>query len=107
MQHNKLVRDNIPDIIRKNGDVPITRTLTDTEYTLELYKKLDEEVNEYFSDKNIEELADILEVIFALAETHGVSKEDLMKVYKKKHDERGGFERRIFLIEAKNNEEGD
>ena len=48
--------------------------------------------------KTAEELADILEVVFALAEATGCSKQDLLSLYRKKHDARGGFRDRVFLI---------
>lgn len=96
--YNKLVRDKIPQLIRQQGQVPSVRILDDEEYTQCLAAKLDEEVAEYHRDKNIEELADILEVVFALAKAHGVSGEELMNVYQQKHDDRGGFDDRVFLI---------
>lgn len=96
--YNKLVRDKIPDIIRQQGEQPVVRILEDDVYTHCLEGKLDEEVAEYHRDKNIEELADILEVIFALADDLGASREELMNVYQKKNENRGGFAKRIFLI---------
>ena len=98
MTFNKLVRDRIPDIIEGQGERPITRILNEEEYLRCLEQKLDEEVREFHEEKNLEELADILEVVYALAETQGGSKEELLSVYKKKHEERGGFADRIFLI---------
>ena len=98
MVYNKLVRDKIPAIIRAQGKTPHTRVLDDADYTRYLECKLDEEVTEYHKDRNLEELADILEVVYALAENLGCSKEDLMKTYQKKHDDRGGFHDRILLI---------
>lgn len=98
MIYNKLVRDNIPAIIEAQGETPHFRTLSDEEYQLSLEQKLDEEVGEYHRDKTAEELADILEVVYALAATAGCSREQLMDVYQKKHDTRGGFGKRIFLI---------
>lgn len=98
MVYNKLVRDQIPEIIRCQGARPVIRVLDDGEYTRCLEEKLDEEVAEYHRDRNLEELADILEVVFALAEDLGASRELLMKVYQAKHDERGGFADRLFLI---------
>lgn len=98
MIYNKLVRDNIPDIIAANGETPRIRILSDDEYLHHLEAKLDEEAGEYHRDKTPEELADILEVVFALAEAGGCSREELMEIYQKKHHIRGGFEKRIFLI---------
>lgn len=96
--YNKLVRDRIPEIIEANGEMPHIRILEQEEYLRHLEAKLDEEVGEYHRDKNADELADILEVVFALAEANGCSRAELMEVYMKKHDARGGFEKKIFLI---------
>lgn len=96
--YNKLVRDKIPEMIRKQGETPCIRFLEQEEYLHHLEAKLDEEVGEYHRDKNAEELADILEVVFALAEAVGCTKEELLAVYQKKHDARGGFRDRVFLI---------
>lgn len=92
----KLVRDKIPEIIKSDGKEPITRILSDKEYINELEKKLDEEVLEYKADKSIEEMADVLEVLYAICEYHGYSIEELMRVKQKKQDERGAFKKRIF-----------
>ena len=98
MNYHKLVRDKIPAIIEQNGQVPVVRILGDAEYAYYLEQKLDEEVSEFHKDKNVEELADILEVVYALAENMGHTKEELLEARQKKHDERGGFRDRIFLI---------
>lgn len=96
--YNKLVRDRIPEMIEAQGETPHIRILEQEEFLQHLEAKLDEEVGEYHRDKNAEELADILEVVFALAEANGCSRAELMEVYQKKHDARGGFGKRIFLI---------
>lgn len=98
MVHNKLVRDKIPAIIAAQGKTAETRILGDDEYTNYLQRKLDEEVGEYHADQSPEELADILEVVFALAENQGCSREELMEIYRAKHEKRGGFRDRVFLI---------
>ena len=97
-EYQKLVRDKIPQIIREGGEVPNVRILADSEYRICLEKKLDEEVSEFHRDQNVEELADILEVVYALAECVGSTKEELLRVYAQKHEKRGGFQDRIFLI---------
>ena len=101
MVYNKLVRDKIPQIIESNGEKPNIRILGQEEYTHALESKLDEEVMEFHKEKNLEELADILEVVYALAEDLGASTNDLEKVYRNKHEKRGGFRERIFLISKK------
>ena len=92
------MRDKIPDIIRKQGETAHIRILEDTEYRQALENKLNEEVAEFYESKTLEELADVLEVVYALAESQGASVQDLLKVYEKKHSERGGFSKKIFLI---------
>lgn len=98
MKYRKLVRDKIPQIIEAQGEKPVIRILNDREYICCLEKKLDEEVAEFHSDKNAEELADILEVVYALAENMGCSRQKLMEIYQRKHEARGGFAERIFLV---------
>ena len=95
--YNKLVRDKIPEIIENAGKIPHTRILDNDEYVTELDRKLDEECSEFHKDKNVEELADIMEVVYALAEAVGSSPEELERVRKDKADKRGGFEKKIFL----------
>lgn len=92
----KLVRDKIPQIIMSDGKNPIIRTLSDEEYLKELDRKLDEEVAEYQADKSLEEMADVLEVIFAICEARGHSVNELMKVRDEKRENRGGFKEKIF-----------
>ncbi len=92
----KLVRDKIPDIIRADGKTPVTRIMDQEEYLQELDIKLNEEVHEYQADKSIEEMADVLEVLFAICEARGHSIDELMKVKKEKADQRGGFKERIY-----------
>ena len=98
MRYDKLVRDKIPELIQKAGEPPVIRILEDAEYREHLEKKLDEEVAEFHKDQNIEELADILEVVLALNESLGYSREELESAYLKKHEARGGFSDRVFLI---------
>ena len=102
--YNKLVRDHIPDIIQKNGKHCITKILNHEEYIVELKKKSMEEIEEYMNadtnDHALEELADVLEIIQALAICHGASIEKVEEIRKQKSEERGGFEQRIFLVEV-------
>ena len=94
----KLVRDKIPSLIEKSGKTPRIRILEEAEYRKCLEAKLDEEVAEFHADRNAEELADILEVVYALAESIGCTREELLACYEKKHAERGGFQERVFLM---------
>ena len=98
--YQKLVRDKIPEIIKNNGEEPITRILTDEEYKIELEKKLYEEYNEVLNSKGndrIEELADMLEVISSLATLEGESLDKVIEVAKTKSKKRGSFNKKIFL----------
>ena len=92
----KLVRDKIPQIIMSDGKNPIIRILSNEEFLTELDKKLDEEVAEYQADKSLEEMADVLEVLFAICEARGYSIDELMKVRDEKRENRGGFKEKIF-----------
>ena len=96
--YNKLVRDRIPEIIEAKGDKCKIDILSDEEYLKMIDAKLDEELEEYHKDQNIEELADLLEVIFAAAEARGYTLEQLESVRAKKAEERGGFKEKILLI---------
>lgn len=98
IEYNKLVRDKIPQIMYNNNEKPITRILDDTEYCKYLDLKLKEEVEEYIESNQLEELADILEVIFAIAESKNCPVNQLMQIFQNKHNERGGFKNKIFLI---------
>jgi len=99
--YNKLVRDNIPHIIRNDGEEPLFRILNDEEYKNELERKLYEEYQEVLAAKTtedkIEELADMLEIICALANLENKSLDDVIEVLQKKRNERGGFDNKIFL----------
>ena len=95
--YNKLVRDNIEEIMIKNGAKPVTRILDDKEYINELNKKLFEEVQEYLESENIEELADIEEVILAILKVKKESRDNLEKIRKDKVNKRGAFDKKIFL----------
>jgi len=99
--YNKLVRDRIPEIIQNEGKTCVTETLSDEEYLRMLDAKLDEELAEYHKDQNIEELADLLEVIYAAAKARGYTIEELERIRVAKAAERGAFEKRILLIEVK------
>ena len=95
--YNKLVRDKIPEIIEADGKTCKTRILSDEEYIAALEAKLNEEVAEYQADKNLEEMADVLEVLRAICLARGYSLEELEAVRTNKVEERGGFVKKIFL----------
>ena len=102
--YNKLVRDRIPEIIEESGECCKTQILSDEAYLKMLDAKLDEELAEYHKDQTIEELADLLEVIRAAATARGYTLEELEAVRAEKAEKRGGFEKKILLIETRNDE---
>lgn len=95
--HNKLVRDRIPEIIEIAGKICVTHILSDEDYIAALETKLNEEVAELQADMNLEEMADVLEVLQALCLARGYSLEELEEMRAKKAKERGGFKNKIFL----------
>ena len=95
--YNKLVRDKIPEIIKASGKKCDAEVLTDKDFLYMLDKKLGEEVKEYQESHEVEELADVLEVIYAIAETLGVSKKQLEDIRVEKAEKRGAFEKQILL----------
>jgi predicted house-cleaning noncanonical NTP pyrophosphatase (MazG superfamily) len=101
MIYDKLIRDKIPEIIRNNNKNPITHTASEEEYKEKLYKKLEEEVKEFLKEDNTDELADILEVYYAILELKNISKEQIEKIRKEKAEKRGSFKNRLILEEVK------
>ena len=95
--YDKLVRDKIPKIIEKSGKHCEIEILSDEKHLEMIDKKLDEELAEYHKDQNIEELADLLEVIYAATKARGYSLEELEKVRAEKAEKRGGFDKKILL----------
>ncbi len=99
--YNKLVRDNIPDIIEANGEKPIYRILDAKEYWEYLLLKDTEELEEVRSASSTlerkKELADKLELIRAMAEYNGFTLEDIIEEADRKKGRNGGFEKRLLL----------
>ena len=98
--YNKLVRDRIPEIIENDGKTCRIEILTDEEYIKKVDAILDEELAEYHKDHNIEELADLMEVIYAAAIARGYSVEELEAARQKKVQKRGAFAKKILLKEV-------
>ena len=99
-KYSKLVRDRIPEIIEDSGNTCVTEILSNEDYLRMLDNKLDEELAEYHADQNIEELADLMEVIRACAVARGYTPEQLEQVRAEKAAQRGGFEKKILLKEV-------
>jgi len=99
-KYNKLVRDRIPDIIMKSGKRVTIEILDDKDYKKYLDEKLKEELNEYYSTDNAEELADLVEIIYAILKYKNIDISEFEKIRIKKALERGGFDKRILLKEV-------
>ena len=95
--YNKLVRDNIPDIIKSDNKTFLTKVLDDEEYLFSLNTKLQEEMKEYLESGKVEELADLEEVLRAILDVKKVSYEDFEKIRLEKVSKRGTFKKKIFL----------
>ena len=100
IKYNKLVRDRIPEIIEADGKRCVTEILDDGKYLEMIDAKLDEELVEYYKDQSVEELADLVEVVYAAAKARGYTIEQLEEVRVKKAEKRGGFDRKILLVEV-------
>ncbi len=97
IRHEKLVRDLIPQIIEASGKRALIRTLSHEEYLAALDAKLNEELAEYQADKSMEELADLLEVMMAVAEARGHTFSEVEAIRQAKAKKRGGFRQQIWL----------
>ena len=96
--YNKLVRDKIPEIIAgDNGKTCVTRIMEDDEYLETLNTKMQEELKEYLESGDVEELADLEEVLRAILDVKKVSYEEFEKIRNAKVDKRGAFKKKIFL----------
>lgn len=99
-KYNKLVRDKIPEIIEKSGRKAITEKVSEEAYYMLLNEKLDEERKEYLESLRVEELADLVEVIYAILEYKKVPIEDFEAMRIEKVAKRGAFKERILLKEV-------
>ena len=97
IEYDKLIRDKIPEIIEQSGKKCIVEVMDNDTYIEYLDQKLNEELAEYQQDKSIEELADLLEVIYAVVAARGYSVEKLERIRLEKAKERGTFEKRLLL----------
>jgi len=97
-RYNKLVRDKIPAIIKSTGAIAHTKVLNkDDGYISALKDKLVEEALEVKETPVAEELADVIEVVQALAKQLGISLSKIEKIREKKNKTNGSFDKRIFL----------
>lgn len=101
VRYEKAVRDRIPPIIEADGKSCEVVTLEPAAFLPILEAKLQEELDEYQASKDLGELADLLEVIYAIGKLRGVSQGDLERIRITKRAERGGFDERLFLVETR------
>ena len=102
--YNKLVRDNILEIISNNSQKSNYHIATDEEYKNKLLEKLQEEVCEFITDKNEEELADIFEVIEHIITAFNFNKEKIFEIKEQKAEKNGNFRKKIILEKVFNME---
>jgi len=96
--HNKLIRDNIPEVILTRGASSKTRQLSQTDYRKELLKKLIEESKELFETKgSLKERVDVAEVLLAIDELFGYSDNDIEQLRQEVAAKNGAFKKRIYL----------
>lgn len=100
MKCNKLVRDKIPEYIIKKGGQPIFHVADEETYWQKLKEKLLEEVNEFIKDENMEELADVEEVLEAIRTHKSFELSKIKEIQERKAEERGKFKERIILDES-------
>ena len=98
--YNKLIRDKIPQIIEDSGKKAIIEKVTDQEYLDLLNAKLGEELQEYLDSQSVEELADLVEVVYAILEHKEVSQQEFEDIRKQKVEERGAFRDKLLLKEV-------
>ena len=102
--YNKLIRDNILEIISNNNQKSSYHIATDEEYKNKLLEKLQEEVYEFITDKNEEKLADIFEVIEHIITAFNFNKEKILEIREKKAEKNGKFIKKIILEKVFNME---
>ena len=100
-EHNKLIRDLIPEIIRQAGREYEVKTMLQSEYHQALLSKLVEEAKEAAeakSDNLVEELADIYEVIDAILANLEINKYVVLTKQEQKRQDKGGFTKKLRLL---------
>lgn len=101
MEYNKLIRDKIPEIVKRDNQIPVIHQASPEEYQQKLLEKFQEETTEFYLSGYTDELIDVVEVSYAIAEFRGITKQKFDEMREQKKKERGGFENRIILDEIK------
>lgn len=100
IEYNKLIRDRIPEIIEKAGKQAVVEKAKGDELLKLLNIKLEEELNEYKESESIEELADLIEVVYGILNHKGVPIEEFEKIRQEKNEKRGAFNEGLVLIKV-------
>ena len=100
ISYDKAVRDRIPEIIRASGSTCLAKNLSDEEFLPYMERKLGEELSEYHASKDVTELADIIEVVYRIAELRNITHQELENIRLEKNEERGAFMKNVVLIET-------
>lgn len=100
IKYDKLIRDRIPEIIENAGSKAVVETLDKDSFQKYLNRKLEEEMKEYLECGSAEELADLVEVVYALLDCKGISREEFERIRVTKVNERGAFKKRLLLKEV-------
>ncbi|MFN8453825.1 MAG: nucleoside triphosphate pyrophosphohydrolase [Anaerolineae bacterium] len=100
VKHNKLVRDNLPAVIVQQGGRPVVEQLDLADFKHELKKKLHEIAGEIYNEGRIDDLIEILEIVYTLAALAGVNETQLDELRNQKLVERGGYNQRLLLVET-------
>ena len=99
--YNKLVRDKIPqEINNTEGRTANYKILNDDEYLKELDRKLFEEAHEFIEEHSVEELGDLMEVIYAIMKLKNISVAEVEDTRENKKKRKGAFDDRIYLIDV-------
>lgn len=93
----KAVRDRIPEIIERSGKTCVVEVLSPVEFESKLDEKLQEELEEYLSSGSVEELVDLVEVVYGILEMRNISLQEFEELRLAKKRERGGFSKRLCL----------
>jgi predicted house-cleaning noncanonical NTP pyrophosphatase (MazG superfamily) len=104
IKYNKLIRDKIPEIIQAAGKIAVFEELSNVNYYTKLVEKLQEETKEFVESDEIEELADLLEIICAILDCKGLNLNQLISIQEKKREINGGFAKKLLLTEVKTDE---
>ena len=107
MKYDKLVRDRIPEIIEGKGSHAVVEVLDESPFKWYLDEKLLEELREYQEDGSVGELADLVEVVYAILDSKGISVEEFKRIGVSKAEEHGGFQKKLIFKRSCHNVKKD